>query len=142
MKTRDRLRGLLAIDDPPRRVAAAFAVGVFIGMSPLLGLHTVLALLIAWAFRLNRFVAITGVYITNPWTIVPIYAFSTWVGALITGADNLIPAMDWNHMTMQTLIEDMGHLLVPFLVGTTAVGLISGALSYIIIKKAVERARG
>ena len=32
-------------------MATAFAVGVFIGMSPLLGIHTVLGLLAAWAIQ-------------------------------------------------------------------------------------------
>ena len=32
-------------------MATAFAIGVFIGMSPLLGLHTVLGLFAAWLLQ-------------------------------------------------------------------------------------------
>ena len=35
---------LLHIDDTPERTAAAFALGVFFGFSPFLGLHTLLAI--------------------------------------------------------------------------------------------------
>ena len=122
-------------------MASAFAVGIFFGMSPLLGLHTALALLAAWIFKLNKFVAITGVYITNPWTIVPIYAFSTWVGTLLTGTGHLIPNVDWNHLTASSLLTELRPLLWPFVLGTTIVGVISAALSYILIKKAIEKTR-
>jgi len=30
-------------------------------------------ILVAWICRLNKFVTLVGVYVTNPWTIVPIY---------------------------------------------------------------------
>jgi uncharacterized protein (DUF2062 family) len=53
-------------------------MGVFIGMSPLLGIHTVLGLFAASVLRLNRLITLVGVYVTNPWTIVPIYSFGTW----------------------------------------------------------------
>lgn len=134
-----RLKTLLGVKDTPRRVAVAFAVGVFIGMSPLLGLHTVLALLVAWAFKLNRFVAITGVFITNPWTIIPIYTFSTWVGGVILRAERLMPDIDWGNVTLKGLLADTGHLLWPFVLGTTLVGAVSAAVGYALVKKAVER---
>ena len=53
-KFRHYLRRLLALDDTPERIALAFAVGVFLAFSPLLGLHTVLGLAIAFLFGLNR----------------------------------------------------------------------------------------
>ncbi|MCU0251870.1 MAG: DUF2062 domain-containing protein [Vicinamibacterales bacterium] len=41
------LESLLHTHDSPRRTAAAFAVGVFVSFSPALGLHTLLALIVA-----------------------------------------------------------------------------------------------
>ncbi len=38
------LESLLHIHDTPQRTALAVAVGVFIGFSPFLGLHTIIAL--------------------------------------------------------------------------------------------------
>src|SRR2546423_10728644 len=86
--TRDLVRRwldkLLHIDDTPERTAAAFAIGVFFGFSPLLGLHTVLAILLAFLFNLNRVAALLGVYSNLPWIIGPYYAIATMVGAQIT----------------------------------------------------------
>ena len=40
MHFKDRLREVLSVNEPPHKVALAFAIGTFVGMSPLLGLHT------------------------------------------------------------------------------------------------------
>ena len=50
----DRLRALLHLDDPPGKIALALAVGVFISCTPFLGLQTILAILVATLFPLNR----------------------------------------------------------------------------------------
>lgn len=76
---------LLHIDDTPKRTAAAFALGVFFGFSPFLGLHTVLALALAFMLNLNRVAALLGVYSNLPWIIAPYYAFVTMaIGAPLT----------------------------------------------------------
>ncbi|MGH7311879.1 MAG: DUF2062 domain-containing protein, partial [Candidatus Rokuibacteriota bacterium] len=63
----DRLRALLHLDDPPGKIALALAVGVFISCTPLLGLQTILAILVATVFPLNRAVTVTGVWLNLPW---------------------------------------------------------------------------
>ena len=71
-RARRWLDHLLHTHDTPERTAAAFAVGVFFGFSPFLGLHTVLGLVVAFAFGLNRVAVLLGVYSNLPW-IVPAY---------------------------------------------------------------------
>jgi uncharacterized protein (DUF2062 family) len=130
------------VKESPHRISLAFALGVFIGMSPVFGLHTVLGILVAYVFRLNKFVTIIGVYITNPWTIIPIYTFSTWVGAKCLGISNIMPDVDWRSITISKLLNDFSHLLMPFVVGTVLVGVISSVTSYIIIYQAAKRRNG
>ena len=71
--------------DTPRRTAGAFALGVFFGFSPLLGLHTILGLVFAFALRLNRIAVLIGVYSNLPWILPPYYVMATVVGAAILG---------------------------------------------------------
>lgn len=125
--------------DTPHRISIAFALGIFIGMSPLFGVHTLLGLAVAYVFRLNRLVTIVGVYITNPWTIIPIYTFSTWVGAKCLGINRIFPDIDWSTITFSTLIKDLGPLLMPFIVGTVIIGVLSSIGSYIIIYRLLKR---
>jgi uncharacterized protein (DUF2062 family) len=139
---KERLREILAVKEPPRKVAAAFALGIFIGMSPLLGVHTLLGIFLAWQLKLNKLVTLVGVYVTNPWTIVPIYTFGTWVGTKILGVEQIIPAIDWSHMTLKLFLDEFKHLLMPFIVGSTVNGAVAALVSYVLIYSAVKRNRG
>ena len=56
---------------------------MFFGFSPLLGLHTIGALAVAFVFNLNRVAVLLGVYSNLPWIIVPYYALATMLGALL-----------------------------------------------------------
>jgi uncharacterized protein (DUF2062 family) len=136
---RDKLRLLLEVKDTPHRISMAFAVGIFIGISPLFGIHTILGILVAHLFKLNRFVTIIGVYVTNPWTIIPIYTFCTWVGAKCLGIQKILPDIDWGHITFSMLLKDLGPLLMPFLVGTILISILASVASYAIIYKVLKR---
>ncbi|MFH1702753.1 MAG: DUF2062 domain-containing protein [Nitrospirota bacterium] len=139
MAFRNRIRDVIKLKESPHRIALAFSTGVFIGISPLLGLHTILGVTTAWLFRLNTFAIIAGVYVMNPWTIVPIYAFSTWLGAQCLGIEQLIPNIDWPNGTFSYILSSLEHLLVPFLFGTFLVGFITSFISYVIIYRAIKR---
>jgi len=138
---RDKLRQVIGIKDSPRKIALSFGIGVFLGMSPLLGLHTILGIVLAWGLRLNKFVTIVGVYVTNPWTIVPIYTFATWLGARLLGMDHILPEIDWHNIGIPELIRDLEPILPPFIVGTIFLGLTGGLLGYVIIYYAVIKQR-
>ena len=77
------LGALLHIQDTPKRTAAAFALGVFFGFSPFLGLHTLMAVGLAFALNLNRVAVLLGVYSNLPWIIGAYYASTTMLGAAI-----------------------------------------------------------
>ncbi len=108
-------------------------MGVFIGMSPLLGLHTVLGLIVSSVFRLNRVVTIIGVYITNPWTIIPIYTFSTWAGMKLLGVSGIVTNIQWEYISIANVVLQLKELLIPFIVGTFFIGTISCILGYLAI---------
>lgn len=139
MAIREKLRLILTVRESPVRLSLSFAIGVFIGMSPFLGIHTILGIICAYLFRLNKFVTIIGVYITNPWTIIPIYTFSTWFGAKILGVERVIPSIDWERITLSRLLSELGPLLKPFVIGTLFVGFISALISFVIIYYLVRK---
>jgi uncharacterized protein len=78
---------LLHTHDTPKRTAAAYAVGVFFGFSPFLGLHTILGLVVAFAFNLNRVAVLLGVYSNLPWILPAYYTLATLFGAELLGVD-------------------------------------------------------
>jgi uncharacterized protein (DUF2062 family) len=131
---------LLHIADTPERTAAAFALGVFFGFSPFLGLHTLLGILFAFLLNLNRVAVLLGVYSNLPWVIAPYYAFVTMGGAAITG-HRVAPGFKTQigalfelpvyHLDFwQRLITILKPLVVPYCVGSTIAALILAAIAY------------
>jgi hypothetical protein len=82
---KDLLKKILQIEDTPERTALAFSIGIFLGFSPFLGLHTLTGLAIAFLFRLNRVAILVGVWTNTPWWLVPYYTLATWLGMSVVG---------------------------------------------------------
>lgn len=74
---------LLHTHDTPQRTAAAYALGVLFGFSPLLGLHTILGLVFAFTLNLNRVAVLLGIYSNLPWILPAYYTLATMLGAAI-----------------------------------------------------------
>jgi uncharacterized protein (DUF2062 family) len=134
------LDSLLHIADTPERTAAAFALGVFFGFSPLLGLHTLLAVTCAFLFNLNRVAVLLGVYSNLPWFLAPYYAIATLAGAELTGHRpppdfrtqigalfelSLFGAAFWHRLTV--LIKP---LIWPYALGSTLGALLLSTAAY------------
>jgi uncharacterized protein (DUF2062 family) len=81
---RDLIKKLLHVEDTPERTALAYSIGIFLGFSPFLGFHTLVGLVIAFLFGLNRVAILLGVWTNTPWWIVPYYVIATWVGMWVT----------------------------------------------------------
>jgi uncharacterized protein len=137
----DRIRAIIKLDAPPHKLAAAFALGVFIAFSPWLGLHIVSAIALAWLFRLSRVVVLTASFLNNPWTIVPMYSFCLWFGFTITGSDAAIPEIAWRSLGVRELYHVLLPFLWPYVAGTLVIGAIAAAISYFVIYGAVVRYR-
>jgi uncharacterized protein len=90
------LEQLLHTHDTPQRTAVAYAVGVFFGFSPFLGLHTVLGLVVAFAFNLNRVAVLLGIYSNLPWILPAYYTLATTLGAAILQYD--VPPGFWKDL--------------------------------------------
>jgi hypothetical protein len=133
LKFRERWRALLGMDDSPRWVAFSFALGIFIGFSPFFGLHTVMCIALAFIFRLNKIAIIAGTYIANPFTLIPIYIFNTWVGLNIYGRNGRFPDVDVGRTTVSGFFGALGDLIWPFVVGCTVVGFLAGTAGFFLL---------
>ena len=131
---------LLHVADTPERTAAAFALGVFFGFSPFLGFHTVLAIIFAFLFDLNRVAALLGVYSNLPWIIAPYYAVVTMIGAKIIGhkppvgfkaqMSALFDRSVFQEEFWHQLITIVKPLLWPYTVGSMLGAILMALLAY------------
>ena len=131
---RSALRRLLNLDDPPERTALAFAIGTFIGLSPFLGLHTILAASVSVVWRMNKLAVLTGSFLSNPWTIAPIVGASWALGRLIIGSPPVeLPQASLSALftaEFWSLIVAQWRQLLPFAVGSMILSIVSAAISY------------
>ena len=137
---RNTFRRLLALDDPPERTALAFSIGVFIAFSPLLGLHTILATFVAFAFRFNKIAVYSGAFINNPFlTLVPIIIASYAIGAFVLGRPVRIPEQDLEllqHPHLLTgdyyrqLFRESWSIVWPFTIGSTILSVVCSLIAY------------
>lgn len=74
---------ILHIQDSAHRIALGAALGILIAFMPVLGLHILLAIAMAFILRANKFVAIAMVWISNPLTFVPIYYSNYLIGRMV-----------------------------------------------------------
>ena len=111
---------LARIDGTPYAIAAGFATGAAISFTPFVGLHIILAAIIAWIVRGNILTSAIGTAVGNPWTFPFIWAATYNLGINILcgdAADDLVEQLDrmFGNFTIVDLVNDPLNALGPFL---------------------------
>ena len=140
-------RKVLVVQDTPHRVALGFAIGLFIGLLPIVGIQMIVAFVICWVARANLIASIPPVWISNPVTLVPLYYILNRVGGLFVGevvtmkTITSLPAelrsRSW-HDAMAFLLSDLWGAFSAMFVGGCIVGVIGAVPAYFLVRKAVE----
>ena len=148
---RVRLLNILLTADTPKRTAAAFAFGVFLSFSPLLGLQILLGFGGAHLFRLSRVAMFAGLCTNLPWIMVPWYAFTTLLAAEAFGVeirDDLTSALDrllalpiYQLQFWSTAVDILTPFFWAFLIGPTIGAAIVGAVTYVVVVRSITATR-
>jgi uncharacterized protein (DUF2062 family) len=132
---RNLIVSLSRVPETPERIAFAFSAGVFIGFSPLLGLHTVLGVFCILLFRLNKVATMLGVWSNVPWIVVPYYGLATWLGVKILGMPKGIrfPRVGFYDLLGREFwvwLVDQWRLLIPAFLGSLILCTALACLAY------------
>ncbi len=135
----------------PHAIAGGFACGAAISFTPFVGLHIVLAALLAWSIRANIISSVIGTAVGNPWTFpfiwVWIYELGRWMGAGAgaSRADHLDFIGLFAKMLESVLRLDVGYLFetawpvfLPMLAGGIPTALVMWLAFYVPLKPVVE----
>lgn len=136
-KVREALAGVLQGEFDRRAVAGGFAVGVFFSFTPLVSLHTALALLVAVAFRLSKGAAMAGAWVNNPYTMPFVFYGCFRLGEWILGVE--IPPPNFRGMTVTTLLQAAVPYAAPLFLGTTLVGILAAVIAYLVVSRTTGR---
>ena len=145
------IRSLLALDDTPHAIALGTAIGMFVGMTPTVGLQMFLVIGIAVAtrplFHFNRVAGLITVYISNPLTIVPLYASFYYVGTMLVDAP-MTPAqfqLQFEAALDRSWLDPLRFIFTevawPMLAGSLLIATVTAVPTYPIVKRLVVARR-
>ena len=144
MTIRDRINvfynRFLSLNGKPEEIARAMALGVFIGSTPTIPLHTVLVMVSCLLFRQNITAAMLGAtIISNPLTIPFFYLAEYELGRLVLGmTESPFVFADYN---VRSILGFGWNILYPLQVGGLLLACASSVPSYFITRHAVVTLR-
>ena len=112
-----------------RWVVPAFALGLFIAFMPIPG-HTLIAALIALAFRVNIPVAAASTWVSNPATVVPMYYFASELGATLLGWE--LQPFEFE-ASFSWLTHTFVNIWQPMMLGSLLLGAAAAIAGYLLL---------
>ncbi len=122
----------------PHYVAMGMAIGVFVGATPTIPFHTVLAVGLAFVLRASKPAAVIGVWFSNPLTIPFLYLASYKSGRLLLG--NGIP-YDLKYDSILELTKAGMDVTLAMLTGGIIIGILPAVVAYVVAKKIFTKIR-
>ncbi len=138
-------RWLLTLRGSPESIGLGVAIGLFAACSPLLGLHLVIAIVLATLLGANRPAALGASLANNPATFVPVYAVEYWLGSFFWSGPPVakvrqvlgdlleqISSTGFFHIrdNLHAVFELGWNVFIPMLIGGTLMGLLAGTAVY------------
>jgi uncharacterized protein (DUF2062 family) len=131
----DRVKNL---EGDPHFVAMGLAIGVFIGITPTIPFHTVLAVSLAIFLRGSKAAAALGVWCSNPVTAPIFYWGSYKVGMYLLG--NPAP-FDVKYESILELLNLGMDVTIAMIAGGLILGMLPGIATYFITRKVIATIR-
>lgn len=125
----------------PHAIGLGCAAGVFASFTPFLGTHFILAGCIAWVTRGSLLASALGTFIGNPLTFPFIWVASYQLGNWALGEDAKVSNIDLSDGIFHKSIEQIWPLIKPMTIGGVPLGILAGAVTYYLVKKAAESYR-
>ena len=135
-RLKERIWKLIRLNNTPEGISLGMAVGVFIAITPLYGLRTIMVLLAAMFIpRTNKIAILAGTSISIP----PTTPLITWagysIGRLILGKH--YPVLGWS-MLKELTYRDILRLYYPLFVGSIVLGIICAIIFYFIVLSLIK----
>ena len=145
------LHRLSRLPGTPYALAGGFACGAAASFTPFVGLHFILAALIAWVTRANILASAIGTAVGNPWTLpfiwIWIHSLGNWMGVSSSGFN--VTELNFPHLFGQlaeallngnfsSVIDIAGPVLWPMFVGGIPTAIVVWILFYFPLRRIVE----
>jgi uncharacterized protein len=105
---------ILGLDDTPHRIAWGVLLGAIVTFTPTMGFQIAIYVALAAIVRANKISGIPILFLSNPFTAVPMYYFTWRVGALLTPGERI--SNDKVRLKLKRLTDEdagLGELIEP-----------------------------
>ena len=134
------MRSVLALDDSPHAIALGAAIGIFFGLTPSVGIQTILVVVLAVLSRrfiyFNVTAAMLSTYVSNPLTMVPMYYFwyrlGTWFIPGNATVDQFEAMLNFEGLAgwWQATCSLAVQVGIPMLIGSLLIAPIGSLIAY------------
>jgi hypothetical protein len=123
----------------PRQIAWGIALGIFVAMSPTMGIQMAIVIPLAAFFRISKLAAAAAVWVTNPATAPVIYWLNYKVGASLLG----YPVTEGflSHPSWETFWHAGSHTVCSLTLGGLITGFIMALPAYFVSLTMIQTAR-
>jgi uncharacterized protein (DUF2062 family) len=130
----------LKIRGTPREIALGFALGLFVGMTPFMGVQMAIAVFFAVLLKWNKLSSAAGVWISNPLTAPVLYPITYYVGAKMVGireAYRLPEHMEWS--IILRMLQKTPEIISLMILGGVILGVPIAVAGYFFAFSAVQK---
>ncbi len=130
---------VLRLSATPHAIAAGFAAGAMVSFTPFVGLHFIIAGVIAYVTKGNILASALGTAVGNPLTFPFIWTASYRVGLLILGAHGgHHPPIDMSLGLLAHSWDSLRPVISTMLIGAVPLGIISWIIFYFLVRGIVR----
>lgn len=150
LRLRPLLRLLKGFRGSPHAIAGGFSLGLFLALTPTVGIQIILAVFLATLLKVSRPASLIAVMVTNPVTVPPVFTFNYWVGSFFLAGPSVKEVYQHflriaaeiaklNFWEVGELIKAFSttgrEMLLPLIIGSLLVATLAGLISYVILMR-------
>ncbi len=134
---------LLRSKGTPHSLALGVAFGLFAGCIVPVG-QIILAVILAFVFRANKWLATAATFVSNPYTYFIMYPAACLLGAKLLGVNLAVGQINHavhlvvHEFSFAAILDLGGTLILSFLAGGALMGIVAGVVGYILTFRIVK----
>lgn len=143
---------LRRLPESPEAVAGGFGWGIAVSVTPLLGAHTIVSMILARVTGGSMVAAFFATFALNPWTAPPVWLATYYLGKVMAGDSingglpgfiGMFRGLTEAALTLNggLFFEKVWPVFGPMLLGSIPLGALAGLAAYVLLRSTLVRLR-
>jgi hypothetical protein len=143
------IRSVVLLDDTPHRIALGSGIGLFFAVQPFVGSQMLVSAIACKIARGSVVASLPWTWLTNPFTVAPIYYAAYRLGALFFPSGTLVTYARVRELGEKAVGQSwydnlakgwamLVDIALPLQLGCALIGLIIGVIGFLLVRKVVN----